>query len=63
MSCTTSEPEVITGRAVHVLGKPMSSDPSELSFSWSTHGGAIRGNGSTILIDTANLAPGSYQGN
>ncbi|HVP53007.1 MAG TPA: OmpA family protein, partial [Terriglobales bacterium] len=60
-SCSVDPAEVYAGTPVSATARAMNFNPKRtLSYKWSGSGGKISGAGSTVSVDTAGLAPGSY---
>jgi peptidoglycan-associated lipoprotein len=61
LSCTATDPEVAAGQNVQIIANAVvAPDPAELRYTWTAGAGTVRGQGSTVAIDTTNLAPGTY---
>ena len=60
-SCTAEPTSVMAGEPVRVTATSSGFKPNRtLSYTYTASGGKVTGTGSTVSIDTAGLAPGSY---
>ena len=60
-SCAASPTEVYPGDPVTVTGTAANLNPKKAAtYTWTSTGGKVGGASSTTNVDTANLAPGSY---
>ena len=62
LRCSTTNQLVAAGQPVHISAES-SIDPDvfPLSYDWTTSGGHVKGFGSAVTVDTANLKPGTYE--
>lgn len=61
-ACEATNPEVAPGRPVQIVGTAtVNQDRGELSYTWTTGGGKVLGEGRMVAIDTERLAPGTYR--
>ena len=60
MSCRPEQDTVEVGTPVRLLAKATDEMGQSLRYLWFTNGGAIRGQGETVELETANLRPGVY---
>jgi outer membrane protein OmpA-like peptidoglycan-associated protein len=60
-SCSAQPTEVMAGEPVQITVQPSGFNPKRtLSYTYTATGGKVNGNGETVNVDTAGLAPGSY---
>lgn len=60
-SCSAQPAEVMAGEPVTVTATPQNFNPkATLAYSWTASGGKPSGSAATTQVDTAGLAPGSY---
>ncbi len=60
MSCAASRSTVLPGERVGISATVHDESGTPLTYTWRTTGGLIVGTGSSIELDTTNLAPGTY---
>lgn len=62
LSCRVTDPDVLAGHSVQVIGdSTVTPDQGEVSYTWTTSGGVVQGEGRMVTIDTTKLAPGTYR--
>jgi outer membrane protein OmpA-like peptidoglycan-associated protein len=60
-ACSANPTAVFAGEPVRVAATPRDFNPKHtLNYSWSATGGKVQGQGTSVTVDTAGLAPGSY---
>jgi outer membrane protein OmpA-like peptidoglycan-associated protein len=60
-TCSAEPAEVMAGEPVKVTANAQNFNPKRtLSYTWNATGGKVSGDEATVTVDTAGLAPGSY---
>ncbi len=60
ISCTAERSPIIAGERVAIKSTASDPDGDTLTYSYTSTGGQVSGNGATAMFDSTGLAPGSY---
>ncbi len=62
VSCSVAPAEVYIGEPVTLTATPLNLNPKKQpTYTWTSNSGKVAGNGTTVTIDTASVAAGTYE--